>query len=659
MTVASVQEINPFTADFYGAPAAMRLRYPVSPQSCWGDGSWHFGLRGCYRWVGLSNPPELIDDVKLFIWSVHHQNFRGRAAKTSSAKTRAYAVRRFLRWMHHVGAERLSELPQGFGFQYLSFILQQLGAAKLRDHSIGRLLDVPVHIYEQAQVMRAAGRDTIRCHPYNGQNPYALAKGYGEEMGSIPSVPDALFIKTAGEVFLWLERNSVDLIRMLVQSVAARKSGQYDYEKWRAYGVNRALTGARFDSVGVEWREPLGQHASSELGELLRDLRAACVIGVQAFTGIRINEVLSLEAEPRHVTTGWPACLSVRPSRNGLMDVFYVRGKLAKGQDEFLEVEWVAGARPAGSAYIPPPVRALLVLEELFRPWRVNGVTRLVLSHNWGGGSGLPDSTPMRPCSYDAALRDQVRFIARHVYEREPALASSVRWWRVSTHQWRKSFAQFVVRSDERLLRAVSEHFKHVSLAMTSEGYIGNDLELLGLIDDEALHRVAEVTIRAISGNLAVAGPLAEVIDRQRERILKEVGDGTVDEQTEALMGILRDDNVRSWSCGWGDCFFRPETARCHAETKGACSLTSRRPNADTRRPALCCDCANLIVLPEHGPFWESRLRKNEAVLKAEGDPQSPSARVAQVRVEQAQKILKRLTLAQERMNAKKRGPKQ
>jgi hypothetical protein len=660
MTVAAARKLNPLSAEFYAASAPLRFGYQVSAKSRWGDDIWYFeprrsGLvrsRCCYRWTGLLNPPELIDDIKLFVFSVHHENFRGRAAKTSGAATRSYIVRRFLQWMHQVGVERLSDLPPGFGFQYLSFLLGQPGAGKLRDSSIGRLLDVPVHIYEQAQVMRSAGRDTIACHPFNGRNPYVLGKDHGQESGTIPPVPDALFVKVAAEVFRWLERNSLDLIQMLAQSVAARNSGRYDYEKWRAYGVNKALAGARFDATGVEWRQPLGQYASSELGDLLKDLRAACLIAVQAFTGIRINELLSLEAEPRSAANGWPACLCLKSSRNGLMEIFYIKGKLAKGQDDVQDVEWVAGARPAGSTHLPPSVKAILVLDELLSPWRVKGVTKLVLSHSWGG-IGLPDSRPMRPCSYGVAAYDQVRFIARHVYEHDPALARNVEWWRVSTHQWRKSFAQFVVRSDERLLRAVSEHFKHVSLAMTSEGYVGNDLELLGLLDDEALHRVAEVTMRAISGDLAVAGPLAELIDRQRDRILREVGDGTIDEQIAALIRVLRDDNVRSWSCGWGDCFFRPETARCHAEVKGTYSLTARRPNTETRRPGLCCDCANLIVLPEHRSFWESRLRKNEDVVKTEGDLQSPSARVAQVRVEQAQKILRRFDRAQERINAK------
>ena len=660
-TAASASKFDPLNASFYAAPPRVRREYAVSVLSRWSDDIWYFEPRRaglirsmcCYRWTGLENPPGLIDDIKLFVWSVHYENFRGRAAKASGAATRSYAVRRFLQWMHSVGVKRLGDLPLGFGFQYLSFILDRPGAGMLRDSSLGRLLDVPVHIYEQAQVMRSAGRDTIASHPFNGRNPYELGRDHGQESGTIPPVPEPLFIKTAAEVCLWLDRNSTDIIAMSAQAVAARNALQPDYEKGHGYGVSKALAGTRFDATGVEWRQPLGQHASSELAELVKDLRAACLIAVQAFTGIRINELLSLEAEPRRQGNDWPACLCAKPSRNGLMEIFYIKGKLAKGQDDAQEVEWVAGARPAGSVHLPPPVKAILVLEALFRPWRIEGEARLVLSQSWGG-IGLPDYAPMSPCSYGVAAHDQIRFIARHVYAHYPELAASVQWWRVSTHQWRKSFAQSIVRSDERLLRAVSEHYQHVSLAMTSENYVGNDVELLHLIDDEALYRVAEVTIQAISGNLAVAGPLADLIDRQKEQILKEAGDGTIDEQTAALIRVLRDDNVRSWSCGWGDCFFRPETARCHAEVNGKYSLTARRPNAETRRPGLCCECANLVVLPEHRPFWQSRIRKNENIMKAEADLHSASARVARIRVEQARKILRRLDRAQERVNAKK-----
>lgn len=653
-------ERSPRQKEFFEADLCDRERFPISEHSSWGDGTWYMpaqraGLtpgRCCYRWESMEASERLIDDIKLFVWSVHHENFRGRAAKNSGASTRSYAVGRFVKWMNHAGVERLSDLPAGFGFQYLAYLLDQPGAGKLKDVTIGRLINVPVHIFDQSSVLRAAGRDAIEFHPFNGRNPYSLARDYGEDVGTYPPVPDELFVRVATEVSVWIERNSCDISSMLARAARAKTSGDYNYEKWRAYGVNKELAGARFRATGVEWRSALGENVSGELAELLEDLRAACVIAVQAFTGVRINEVLGLEAEPRDERTEWPACLSVRPSLSGLMEVFYIRGKVTKGHDEHQEVEWVAGARPMGTDYLPPPAKAIIVLEEMFRPWRINGVSRLVLSRAVGP-TGLPDTLPMRSCPYAVALKDQVRFISRQIYGPDPNFAERVGWWRVTTHQWRKSFAQFVVRSDERLLRAVSEHFKHVSLAMTSEGYVGNDLELLGLIDDEALNRVAEVTILAISGEIAIAGPLAEMIERQRERLAREVGEGTSDARIAALKDLLREDSVRSWSCGWGDCFFRPETARCHAEVLGTYTLRARKPNAETRRPEVCCECANLVVLPEHRPFWESRRVKNQLIVDSDLDLKSGGARLAKVRVEQANKILKRLDYALERINAK------
>lgn len=650
-------ESSPFDREFYSLSSQVRSSFKVSPYSVWPDPLWQFDnrtpgsskYRASISWDKVVGSDELIEDCRLFVFSLLTENMRGRALNPVNLVELGPTLRSFLKWMESLGIERFSQIPEHFGEHYFEYVMSLDGAEKWSTQSIGKYLDLPVKIYEQSPVLLAAGRDGIKYHPFGGLNPYVVAKQQGVESDAIPPVPDELFLAITTEVFNWVEDYSADIIRAIDIAVRAREYG-VQYENWRAKDVNKALKKFQFSGGDSPWHKPFGLKPTFELRELLSDLRIACVIAIQAFVGMRINELLSLEADPVDETTGLPHCVVMRPSRNGLLDVFYIRGTLTKGQDEPATVEWVAGARPAGSKHIPPPVKAIMVLEELFREWRTNAVTRLVLTPP--GYGGMPDFTEVHPASNKLIDREQAEFVDKFIYAKNPDLAKEMQNWRVSSHQWRKSFAQYVVRSDNSLLRAVSEHFKHVSLAMTSEDYIGNDVELLELLDDEGLQRAAEIMVDLTTGTTYGAGIFAQLLGDRKEYIQELIGDGTREEKIQTIKDELREDNIRSWACGWGDCVFRPETARCQYEVNSDVDYRVSRPNTTTRRPSLCCDCANLVVLKEHEPFWKNRMNKNEEIIAAENDANSPASRTAHSRVQQCLKILRKLKMAQGRKNA-------
>jgi integrase len=58
--------------------------------------------------------------------------------------------------------------------------------------------------------------------------------------------------------------------------------------------------------------------------------------------------------------------------------------------------------------------------------------------------------------------------------------------WLFSPHQFRKTFARFVAKRDRTQLFALSDHFKHVSIAMTAKSYVGSDFKLQELISEES-----------------------------------------------------------------------------------------------------------------------------------------------------------------------------
>jgi hypothetical protein len=347
-----------------------------------------------------------------------------------------------------------------------------------------------------------------------------------------------------------------------------------------------------------------------QLRNLIHDLRDCCVIAIQAFVGMRISEVCGLQAAPRHPTTGLPACVDIRSSLSGLHDVFYITGQLYKTTAQWEPATWVAGSRPKDSDYLPPPIAALTILEELYRPWReLMGSNDLIVGFRWP--TGLPTrAADLRPMTSVALAQGQRAWITQYV-----EMPASAKTWHVTTHQWRKSFALYMVRTDSRLLQAVRQHFKHVSLAMTEQGYLGNDADLLGIMDDTLLQETARILFEITTGQTRVGGKLATVIAERRAQIQQHLDGLDTQAQRREIEHLVRSTDMRVYACDWGWCLFRPETARCTTHV-GRFKMQARRPDLAQRYPAVCCECANLAVTPDHAAFWRDRLATYETAIR-------------------------------------------
>jgi hypothetical protein len=381
-------------------------------------------------------------------------------------------------------------------------------------------------------------------------------------------------------------------------------------------------------------------NALAELRGLFNDLRDACVVSFQGLLGLRISEVCGIQARDFPKCAEWPTCITLDRSITGLNELFHLHGRVYKQRDEYEEVKWLAGSRPAGSDYIPPPVKAVAALWRLMRPWReMSGQTTLIVGLG-GSGAGFPwtGRTVTRVVS-EKLGGTQKSWVEANVDL--PALYSG---WQLRTHQWRKSFAMNMVRSDARLLPAVRDHFKHMSIAMTERGYLGRDIEMLGLLDDEASYAAAQSMFEAVNGRPA-SGKAMESIERNAASILELIGDeGTDGEKIYRLAVRLKEDDVRVWSSDWGKCLFRAEVARCHYQALGSFNLNARQPHYGQRRPGVCCDCANLLIFSDDVEFWQARLKSGIAVWEANrAAGEYAAAKVAEDRVRTSALILERL----------------
>lgn len=511
-----------------------------------------------------------------------------------------------------------------------------------------------VLLFQQRFVLQEAGVPAPSEPPFAGRPVNVVAQSLATSIVStIPPVPDEVYIPTIKKAIEWMGIPAKDIIRLQTDYLSFRQMVGED-NKYKA-GPDRVLLGSVIESfefsllpeTGKPWHDPIGGPycrladrteilPTNHLRRLIGHLRDASVIVLQGTMGNRISEVCGLQAYPINTETGFPACIEIRSSRNGLYDVFYVKGRVFKMHAQGKETTWVAGLRLKGTDYIPPPIQAILVLEELNRPWRdLAGVNDLIVG--FMVGTGLPNA-PESILSVNSGklLEGQRRWISEFV-----DLPEEFKDWVVSTHQWRKSFAQYMVMADSRLLRPVCEHFQHVSIAMTESAYVGNDVVLLRMVDDYISRNTARMMYEMGTGEVKVAGRMAEWVEERREQIRAITAGKTKDEAIDALEQELRSEDVKVYGCDWGWCFYRSEVSRCNHH-RGQFLLLAKAPDFANRNPKTCCACANLAVTGEHKVFWLKRHQDwSKALVEHKQAGNEGMVLVAQDNVNQSESVLR------------------
>ena len=188
----------------------------------------------------------------------------------------------------------------------------------------------------------------------------------------VPPLPDAVALATmaAAERLIGIPADNVISLQEIYLA-AYRQGGPGNHIgpgkslPCRGNAARMAVASFHFSTLSgesVPWRSAIDTRRRgkkddfvSEIRGLIMDVRNACVIVLQSHVGQRISEVLGLKAGVNQ-ETGLPSCIVLRTSRTGLNTVFYLKGSGPKIHSR--EMEWVIGARPTNSAYIPPPVRA-------------------------------------------------------------------------------------------------------------------------------------------------------------------------------------------------------------------------------------------------------------------------------------------------------------
>jgi hypothetical protein len=327
---------------------------------------WDFTLPDGSRFTDAHHAT-LLDSFRRVVWSLLVDPRESGPLKPGSLGKFASGMRTMVRWMVANGYRELSALDAAASAEFLDDLPRILGRGGAEAEVSGgdeqfdeeeftpSLVYAQTHVwaqtFRQSGALLDAGINPMPEPPFGGMDGWTVAKRIATlVIGQIPPLPDEVALPILREATRWLDK---------AQGVLERQT---------RYFADKA--------------NPTGTFGPQQRGLVRKDfdwLADACIILVEALTGLRIGEICGLLG-------GWdeqadlPICVTKRPSKTGLNELFYLRGNLAKTRSIGGDVEWLLGSRPRGSDLNPLPVRALIALERLMAPWRVLGQTdRLIV----------------------------------------------------------------------------------------------------------------------------------------------------------------------------------------------------------------------------------------------------------------------------------------
>lgn len=670
----------------------------VSSRSQWKDSVWyldydHEGIHSTYssvRWdfdlpngQRLTDPQwsDLLDSLKRFTWSLIVDRQEGTPLKVLTLHRQSFIIRWLVAFMAGNGIASLNEIKNEMSWSIFSEYVDDCvdKGDDLNESRIRSFVAVFRLLREQAPLLERIGAQHLPEDPFDGQSASEVARQMEARISArIPPLPDevALPIMAAADRLIW--KPADEIIELFDSYISVRFSSKAIRVGTRMRRARILVKGYQFSTLPGEsepWRAPIQDMESiafspakgvrkiwrksmRELHQLVLDLRNACVIVLQSQTGMRIGEIASIKGGWNSVT-GMPACIVVRKSRTGLNELFFIKATLYKTREAPEEAEWLVGMRPMGSSDVPTPVRAIEVLHRLFDHSRKSkGVgeedANLIMSIARNGANPIDESGIGYSSSYTYQLwNGQKEFAARYVdlsaLRDVNERGEDLRAYREScgtilrTHQWRKNYAQYLWRVDNRMIPAIAQQFKHLSLAMTEEAYIGNDPTLLSEFDSLRTRSSVDLFRAWARGEQPATGHLAKRLRMHQEEVANLVSGRSSSEADDIIERYVIENDLRIWFAVHGKCMigFDPEAARCHG-VAGTSSWQNKRPNYRTREPSICAGCPCFYVDHDHKDYWTRRYVENAKLwATSKHNSNQGEYRISRSRAEQAAAVLR------------------
>lgn len=419
---------------------------------------------------------------------------------------------------------------------------------------------------------------------------YALGRLQGRQTEPIP---DPLFRELL-RVCLSLVQERAEPIFAARAVLAAERAERLGREQSRAYprpacAVLHQKLWARIDAAKI-WPHEVGVPSrlktSRDIQNACRDLQYAAVALLFAITGMRLNELLTIDAE----------CL--KRTQDGAIERIWIESTHTKYANRAAgdQARWLCGSLGE---------QAVAVLLRLSAP------TRLATGHGYLIGP-LAESPQVGakhgPTVYKGGSAGAF-FSLDHGWSaflrRHKVAGADGRIARIRTHQFRRTFARWCALSDSGTgLLALKDHYKHASILMTRH-YARIDDELLLMFEAEKDQIRAESFDKVLRAE-ALGGIGGRLIKRKIDSAIESL---ELPREFRGLAGApLRAECIKNWlqsgvqlrACAGHYCV--------PLDPHLACGETS----------SIGCNkgiCSNAVFHPEHAPGLAEKISRDRETL--------------------------------------------
>ena len=530
-----------------------------------------------------SEHADLLTSAKDFIWTLFTSPIEGRQRPMMrTLMTKSRNLFPLLRWMVNVGVARFSDLD-GRTLDYVPVAKLTDDGQLAADSVVASRLVVLEEIYRQRKKLH----DALRMHPWPDEVATSLA---GHKQGGVHRKPKTEFIPDV--VATRLAEVSIDYVRnrsqrILEVLVASDLAAERPIKAGHCKG---SIVNARTVAI-----LQAGFEDAYELRREVTLLRTACYIVIDLFSGIRDSEMMSIGE----------GCIAHGKSNDGTTDVLWLHGTIYK-----------MGIRP--KKWLVPPVveeavatlmRLTAPLRDVLRREESELETRIGLSigkeqarlikrldtvriaknklflGKRAGSVNVICGTAMNNC-----LKDFCAEFGIHGEDGQP--------YSLYSHQFRRTYARFIARSELGDLLTLRDHFGHWTIDMTvfyTDGGADDyeaDTELLQMITNEKMDRQTEI----VGSYLDSETPLANGghwLNSWRSTVRTAPNKEAL--IAEYAGSITLNGTGHSWCVG------NAKGIDCG----GLCVFEAQ----------MCVDCNYGIIGQEHRPVWEGiRDQQNEAL---------------------------------------------
>lgn len=548
----------------------------------------------------------LLEAAKQFLWSLYVHPIEG--SKRPSMTTlihRFFEMVPLLRWMVSMGMDRFGML-EGHTLAYVRAARIGSRVGTVKPSMLSRRLAVLEALFHQ----RSKLGDALHVHPWPGESSFSLAGDRKEGKPKTDLVPEGVVTPLA--------RAAIDYVLVragkLLQARAVLEEATTALE--HRHKVHATIARTR------EARA-LGFVGQDELTSELIRLRTACYIVIDLFAGIRDSEMMSLA----------DCCVVPGTTRDGVQ-VLWLHGTLYK--TGVRKKRWL----------VPPLVQgAIEVLAELTLPLRKKLDEELaeLEQHTLDSSTRQDPSTAARLATVrkcrnklflglgpgqkaiqvitGTTMNARLKAFCRH----HGIVGADGQPYGLHSHQFRRTYAHYVARSELGDLLMLREHFGHWSLDMTllyangaADEYQA-DSELLEWIAEEKQERQRQILGEIAGSN----GPLVSGGDwlaRWRQKVHTAPNKEQLVEQMS--------DSITLNGTGHSWCVGNAKGTGCG----GLCVF-----EAD-----MCVDCKFGVITTEHRPVWRGIRDQQLEVLQMDDLGASGKARAKAILLK-AEKVLDKL----------------